>query len=572
MAIKSKGNSLNVSPKSENLENLKSESAALFDQGRLEESVAVLERIILILEQPATEDADQLIEALEKLGALYYGLQDYGKTVSVYSRLVVALDKKFGMDHVETIKAVYKLAKSCEKAGQREQAQTMYFIAKESALKTLPEENYLRQSITGSYQIISKPKRVTESVNTFVVGDLHDPVELVKAAKSIPQRLKKLSIRGDIFLSIVGSLFLIVGGGVWITHETTRQKVEALHEKQAETSVAAAKDSRTTDSDNSFTTSDGILKIRFFNEKEAEVEVAGTVFKLDVVTLTDSLNSVSKAYSSRSYGNRAWAERTEEGLTLDGDLRLFRLDGDEPKLSEACNSVAKTLNEYYQKNGSYPDGKADIIASGKLAFINPLNGKSQPVSYQNFSQFMKLDHLFDGATDMDGVVRFLRAGGRWSDEPMFTPGEIHCVSRYSGERRGDDFIVPSAFMHVAGKDGGLLPGSLPGEVFLLELQKGSKVNDGYVQSRLQERVVKNLRGKTLFYVKSQGLFTNAWLWRNLTTVLLSVLFLVSLTWWFMFDARSRLKDMRRAPVLSEFSAGLTALLFLGWVVLSIFVH
>ncbi len=224
-----------------------------------------IERVIIILEQPQNADADQLIESLEKLGALYFGLQDYGKTVSVYSRLVVALDKKFGMEHVETIKAVYKLAKSCEKAGQREQAQTMYYIAKESALKTLPEEDYLRQTITGSYQIISKPKRVTESVNTFVVGDLHDPEELVKAAKSIPQRLKKLSVRGDIFLSIVGSLLLIVGGGVWITNETSRQRVEALkQQQQPESSVAVVKDPRAASLDNSFMTTDGILKNSIF--------------------------------------------------------------------------------------------------------------------------------------------------------------------------------------------------------------------------------------------------------------------------------------------------------------------
>lgn len=557
-----------MSPQSENVQNLMDESAALFDQGRLEESAARLEKAILILEQPATADAEQLLVALEKLGALYFGIQDFTKTVSVYSRLVVALDKQYGMEHVETIKAVYKLAKSCEKAGQREQAQTMYYIANESALKTLPEENYLRQSITGSYQIISRPKRVTESVNTFVVGDLHNPEELVKAAKSIPQKLKKLSVRGDIFVSILGSFLLIAGGGLWISNETARQMSEALKQSQAEVSVAVSKDTRTTSSDNSFSTTDGNLKIRFFNEREAEVEVAGTVLKLDVVTITDSLDSVIKAYSG-SFGKRAWAVRTEEGIELDNDLRLFHIEGPEMKLADACHNVANTLNDYYAKQGSYPDGKAEIIAAGKLAYINPLSGKSQAVNYQNFSQFMKLDHLFDGATDMDGVTRFLRAGGRWVDEPVFTPGEIHCVSRYSGERRGEDFVVPSAFMHVAGKDSQLLPGSLPGEAFLLELQKGIEVKDGYVQTKLQERIRNNFRGKTLFYVKSQGLFTNAWLWRNLTTVFLTTLFILSLTWWFVFDARARLKMLGRIrPVLSEIFVGLTFFLFLCWIILA----
>ncbi len=183
---------------------------------------------------------------------------------------------------------------------------------------------------------------------------------------------------------------------------------------------------------------------------------------------------------------------------------------------------------------------------------------------------MKLEHLFNGASDMDAVRRFLRAGDDGATNPFYSRERYMCVSRYTGERRGEDFFVPQAFMHVAGKDRQLLPGSLPDETFLVQLEKGSEISDGYVQSVLKKRILQNLRGKTLFYVKSQGLFTNAWLWKNLTTVFLAVLFLVSLTWWFVFDARTRLKlRSSKRLSMSELTVGLTLALFLLWIALAL---
>ncbi len=567
MAIKLNGNSLKVSPRSENLENLKKESAALFDQGRLEESAAVMERVILILENPKTADAEQLIDSLEKLGALYFGLQDYAKTVSVYSRLVVALDKKVGMEHVDTIKAVYKLAKSCEKAGQREQAQTMYYIAKESALKTLPEENYLRQSITGSYQIISKPKRVTESVNTFVVGDLHNPDELVKAAKSIPQKLKKLSVRGDIFLSILCSLLLVIGSGVWITSEIAKKKQSQATQDKEIPSVHV-RDPRTVSSANSYATTDGMVQLRFFNDNEAELECENSIIKMPVVRLTESLDSIMKIYDAGLVGNRIWAETAGSGIRTDGDLRFFSSESFELKLAEACKSVAQTLNDYYKKNGSYPDSKSELIAAGRLTYVNPYTGKPQSVSYQNFSQFMQLDYIFDGVKTMEEAGNFLRAGGRWNDEPAFVPGGINAISRYSGEKLGDNFVVPIVFMHPADKERQLLPAARTGTTLVYELKKGEFANDSVRRLEIRDFVLNQFQGKTLYLVTSQGLFANIWLWKNLTTVAISMALLASITWWFIFDARARLKDPKKALKVSEVIVAITLVSFFGWIVLA----
>ncbi len=548
-----------------NLKRLREESAALFDEGRLEESAAVLERIISILEKPETADADQLIESLGQLGACYLAVQEYAKTVSVYSRLVVALDEKFGMDHLETIKAVYKLAKSCEKAGQREQAQTMYYVARESAQKTLPENNYLRQSIVESYQAISRPKRVIESVNTFVVGDLQDPRELLKVAKSLPQRLKRLSARGDIFLSIFCSLLLVVGSGAWLTCELERRKKEAL------STVTAAvpeqvRDSRASTS--SFATTDGVVRLRFFNDKEAEIECENQIIKLPVVKLSESIDSVLKINDVSSFGKRVWAETAKEGINTDGDFRLFSPDSMESKLSEACRYVSNALNEYYKKNSSYPDNRSDLIANGRLTYVNPYTGKAQAVTYQNFSQFMQVDYVFDGVKDMDHAAEFLRAGGRWNDEPAFLPGGINAVSRFSGEKHGEAFIVPSVFMHVADKDRQLVTGAQAGSVLVYQLNKGEFANDSVYRLKLRDLVLKNFQGKTL-YVVAQGLFTNIWLWKNLTTVVLAVLLLAAASWWFIFDARARLKDPRKMPSPSELLLALSLLSFFLWIAVSL---
>lgn len=562
---------MSVSPNTDNLDHLRKESEALFEQGRLEDSAEVLERIVLVLEDPKSNDVDQLIEVLEKLGACYFGMQEYGKTVSVYSRLVVALDKLYGMDHVETIKAVYKLAKSCEKAGQREQAQTMYYIAKESAMKTLPEENYLRQSITGSYQIISKPKRVTESVNTFVAGDLSDPEELVKAAKSIPQRLKALSARGDVFLSIACCLLLVIASGVWISTEIAKKKTDAAAQG-ADNIAVQTKDPRQVSSANEFSTTDGIVHLRFFNDAEAEIECANQIVKLPVVRLTESPSSVFKIYDGSFWGKRVWAETVEDGINTDGGLRLFSSESAALKLSDACKFVSTTLNDYYKKNGTYPDGKAEIIASGRLTYVNPYTGKSQSASYQNFSQFMQVDYIFDGVKTMDQVGKFLRDGGRWNDEPAFIPGGINAISRFSGEKHGESFIVPSVYMHVADKDRQLLPGPRAGTTLVYALEKGELANDSVRQLEIRDFVVNQFSGKTLFLVTSQGLFTNIWLWKNLTTVFLSIALLVSLTCWFVFDARARLKNRRKPPAISEIFTGAFLLAFLVWIIVTTVLH
>ena len=564
-----------MTPNKDNLEFMRRCSEALLDEGSLEQAAEQLEKLVLALEKEGKPEALQgelqeyLVDALEKLGACYWGIQDYSKTVSVYSRLVLVLEQKYGMDYLETIKAVYKLAKACEKDGQREQAQTMYYIAKEAAAKTLGEENFLRQTITGSYQAISKPKRVAESVNAFVAGDKRDPKALLQAAKSIPQRLRGLSTRGDIFLSVSVSLLLVIAGGVWITMEFKRREASS-HTAAVTEPVAAIStvDARDVAPENSFSSADGFLKLRFFNDTEAEVECDGKAIKVETVTLTDSLESVKKAFDARFYGRRVWSELTPSGLVTDGDLKLFARDSLEMKLVEAAESVCNTLNDYYKEHNTYPDGKSDLIANGKLSYTNPLTGKPQSVSYQNFSQFMHIDHIFQGAETMDDAIKLLRAGGGWTDEPILIPGAIQCVSRYSGEKRGDSFIVPTAIMHVADKNSQLLAGSLPGEVYLVVLEKGAKVEDSALRSKVADRVLKTFPGKTLFFVKSHGLFTNAWLWRNLPNTALALLFFATLSWWFIFDARARLQSRTKPPTASEVIAVITALLFLGWTLFS----
>lgn len=564
-----------MTAKKDNLEFMKKCSEALLDEGSLEQAAEQLEKLVLVLEKEGKPEdlqsdlQEYLIDALEKLGACYYGVSDYSKTVSVYSRLVLVLDKKYGMEYLETIKAVYKLAKACEKDGQRELAQTMYYIAKEAAAKTLGEENFLRQTITGSYKAISRPKRVAESVNTFVAGDRRDPEALLQAAKSIPQRLRGLSTRGDIFLSVSVSLLLVIASGVWIAMEFKRREAVSYTESVTESLAGTStRDARDVAPENSFSTVDGFLKMRFFSDKEAEIECDGKVIKVETVTLSDSIDSVKAALDSRFFGRRVFAELTPAELMIDGDLRLVAHDSLDMKLVEAADSVCKTLNDYYKEHNSYPDGKSDMIAGGRLSYTNPLSGKPQSVSYHNFSQFMHLDHIFAGAESMDDAIKFLRTGGSWSGEPALIPGAIHCVSRYSAEKRGDRFIVPSAIMHVADKNSQLLTGSLPGEVYLAVLERGVKVEDGSLRSKISDRVLRTLRGKTLFFVKSHGLFTNAWLWRNLPNILLSLLFFASLIWWIVFDARARLLSRTKPITASEVIVALTALLFLSCMLFS----
>ncbi len=572
-----------MTPSNENFEFLRRCSEALLDEGSLEQAAETLEKLVLALEQAQKKKTgelakgtaehlqEDLIDALEKLGACYYGLQDYSKTVSVYSRLVLSLEQKFGMDDVETIKAVFKLAKACEKSGQREQAQTMYYIAKESAQKALPEENYLRQSITGSYQTISRPKRVTESVNTFVVGDLHDPKELLKAAKTIPQRLKRLSVRGDVFLSIICSLFLVVGSGLWITGEMARRK-SAQESKHDDSTQIQARDPRAVTAANSFSTSDGVVRLRFFNDNEAELECENQIIKLPVVRLTESLDSVLRIYDTSLFGKRVWAEPVDNGIKTDGDWRFLAAESPEFKLAEACRFVATTLNDYYKNHSSYPDNKSELIASGRLTYVNPYTGKPQGVSYQNFSQFMQLDYIFDGAKSMDEVGTFLRAGGRWNDEPAFVPGGINVVSRYSGEKKGENFVVPMVFMHVADKERQLLHGDRANTVFVCHLERGEYANDSAGRLQVRDLVLSQFQGKTLFFVTAQGLFTNIWLWKNFTTIVLALALLGSLSWWFIFDARARLKNQKKAAAISELLIISTIIVLLGWIVITLLVR
>jgi tetratricopeptide (TPR) repeat protein len=555
-----------VTPSEYKLEELKSNIQALIDEGRFEDAVVTLEELILMLEKPEMANREEMIEALEHLGACYFGMQQYDRTVSVYSRLVVNLDEKFGMDHIETIKAVYKLAKASEKSGNREQAQTLYYVAKDSAQKTLPDLHYLRQSINESYHSIVRPKRVVESVNAFVVGDLQDPKEIMKAARSLGPTLKRMSKRMDVFVSVLCTLVLIVGSGIWTTLEVSKKKDSA---KQTQTVSASVPDNRAVADDSSFATSDQLLTLKCFNDSEGEVSCDGTAIKISIVTLTDSFDSVLKIYSRGIIGNRVWAEDFSQCMKLENGLQLFRAGSAELKLSAACSEIAQQLNEYYKKNDGYPDAKSPIVINARLAYINPLTGKSQAVTYQNFSQFMQLSHMFDGAQNQGDVVKFLKAGGKWIDEPPFIAGDIHCSSRYSGEKHGDNFIIPNAYLHVAGKERELLPGSIPGEVLVIFLEKGEKVDDPAQRSRLRELACRTFQDKTLYLVKSKGLFTNAWLLKNLTTVILATLFLFSIGWWFVFDARARLADRHGALRVSEIALASMGIIFVCWILLTV---
>jgi len=552
-----------VTSNNHNIETLKKDSQALVDEGKLEEAAAVLEKMVLILEKPESADRDELISVLGNLGACYFGMQDYDKTVSVYSRLVVNLDEKHGMDHIETIKAVYKLGKSCEKAGSREQAQTMYYIAKESAMKTLHDGHYLRQSINESYHSLARPKKVVEVAKSYVVGDLHDPEAITKAAKALPQTLMRLSANLVVMASVITTVVLIIASAAWFSSEFTQRRVRA--ERAQAASAFTATDKRPVSKRNIFSTTDQLLTLKFFNDNEGEFECDGKALKMDVVTLTDSFDSILKLIDPSIRGSRVWAELTKDGIEFDAGIRLFSTDSPPAKLAAACETVAKVLNEYYKSHGTYPETKSPIIAKGQLTYTNPLSGKPQTVNYQNFSQYMQIEHIFTGATTIDEAVKFLQAGGRWIDEPAFKPGDIHCVSRYSGEKLGENFIIPNAFLHVAGEDKELLPSSGPNEALVLALEKGDLVVDSYKRSKLSDLIVKTFNGKTLFFVKSQGVFTNAWLFKNLTTIILAFVFLFSLCWWFVFDARARLNDHHKPPCVSEIIVGLTALLFGVWI-------
>lgn len=542
--------------KSDDTGRLMKEAESLFENGQLELSAARFQSALSRLEIAEVPDVEAIMRCLSQLGAIYFSIQEYGKAIEVYISLVETCEMVRGPDDVESISAIYRLGKACEKSGQRDDAQALYGRAKSLAGKVLPEQHYLLKNIRESYNSSLSSARIKQSFNDIPVFNPQEQLLPPVNTQTIERATRKIITRKDMVLRLFLSGVGVAGiAAVFFMYFKMPESPKLPSPAQVQEAPDLRRDQ--------YESAGGQIGLAI-KQTVLAVESPNRKITIPYVALKDGPSAFGQVLEHILARKQIWIARTDDMLRLEDGSVFYSLKRPEVRMFESVVKVAQEMNSYYAKNHGYIDEKKPWVAD--ITYTNPYDGRPYKPTLNTFSRLTKLEMILDGATTESEFLKAISTGGAWRGEPTMTSGAMHMVSMYGNEKYNNDYVVTDLYLKAGGANGAALAYGPPGVNVAMHLKKGRETPDSeQMRKQLVADLEKKLTGDVTFvYKDGDPVSLLAWMRFVVPGFLCSMLF-ISAIWWLMSeDAKGRVEDMRAKLKPSEISTLILAILTITW--------
>jgi tetratricopeptide (TPR) repeat protein len=249
----------------------------------------------------------------------------------------------------------------------------------------------------------------------------------------------------------------------------------------------------------SYTSFDKSDVINVLSGNRAVYDAEGKSYRAKCFSLAGDPRDFATVIPGSLTGRHIWFEQCPGGLKRDDGSMLYLPDAPISKLVEQMTLITNAMQQYYQKNHSYPTTTEQFqTALGILSsHVNPLTHKGDaPRFYMTYANSV--------TASAPRLEEKTLAGETWINETSQGPGEIHCCSLITEDASGkpnpdalngagtSGMPVPGGAMPGTANGGGVtyagrashflirgcdesgqfIPGSKSGQTFYIELNEG----------------------------------------------------------------------------------------------------
>lgn len=166
-----------------------------------------------------------------------------------------------------------------------------------------------------------------------------------------------------------------------------------------------------------------------------------------------------------------WLVAKQGVLKDQNGATFYSLDAPERKTIFYCTAVAEAAQKYFNDNKKFPSVTSDLAE--QASYPNPYSGKASPLVVLSTVDNKRVDSKPDSQLDA-----LYQSGELFKNEPPGAPGDVHAQSVsgqpiFSEAENTYTWQTQCFYVHAFDRDGKLIGGSGPNQVFLLTDKNGN---------------------------------------------------------------------------------------------------
>ncbi|HEY9676816.1 MAG TPA: tetratricopeptide repeat protein [Drouetiella sp.] len=225
--------------------------------------------------------------------------------------------------------------------------------------------------------------------------------------------------------------------------------------------------------DVSYKTADGQIDLVVSPKGEPTYKINAVALPCTITKMGPDLLDFKDSILSSLLNKEIWFEETPSGLRREDGTVLYSKNGPEMRVVRQIDAAERLANQWYLGSGKYPKQNGDIVL-GDMA-INPVTKQPEQPSVDHLDapnmdveEFVDVPH-----SDLPlATVLTSASSAAWLKEAAGHPGAVHCLNATHTLPNSE---VKEFFIHGFDRDGKLIAGSKPNEIYLTALTNGKKV-------------------------------------------------------------------------------------------------
>lgn len=442
---------------------------ANISDGKHADAARLMQKVVNDLAEGGLKDSRYVADCMLILSEAYEASGQLGPAITSFHQHALMVEKRVGVKNYESIGNWYRLAVLLEKAGEKDDARTMYEHALALAVQHLDQDDELTASIKSSYEeFLTNPDKATRKPAPTAEYSKEEVLAQNKELRtSALQQQEKPSNKGVVVWSTV-SVIVLIAAGIWFFSLMGSMNKSIGNIDSVSTGTIP---------EQVFANTDGDGLLRFTGTDNLEVTIDGKLRQVKYVVLKNDLSDLATMFVNAGAKQTVWIRKAADGMLVDDNTMFFQKDAPELAMANEMRRIGQRVEEYYQLNRSYPRYRQDWSEDPAFGFINPTTHKGEASLFHVFPKSATQAALFGGSKTLDEIASYLESGETWVGEPELKPCSISVAVKHSGEKANNKPIVQEFFMHATDQNNKYLPASKPKTVSVVLLTQGRNIGN-----------------------------------------------------------------------------------------------
>ncbi len=438
--------------------------------GKYADAARLLQKVVNELAEGGLKDSRYVADCMLLLSEAYEASDQLGPAITSFHQHALMVEKRVGVKDYESIGNWYRLAVLLDKANERDDARTMFEHALGLAEQHLETDDELTANIKLSYdEFLTRPSRPAKKAAQAENLSTQEVLAQNKELRTSALQQQQMPVNKRAVIWSVVSVIVLIAGLVWFFIFMGSMNTEIG--RVDPTVVGGAIPAQ------SYANTDGDGLLRFTGTNTCEVTVDGQLRQIRYIVMKNDLSDLATMFMNISAKQTFWLRKVQNGMMLDEKTMFFNTDAPQLAMASEMRRIGQRVEDYFQKNRSYPRFRQDWAEDPGFGFLNPITRRGEPSIFHVFPRSATPAALFGGFNTPDEIAEFLEKGNSWVGEPELKACSISCAVKHSAEKSNGKPVVSEFYMHATDQDNHFLPASKPNTVSVVLLVQGRNIGN-----------------------------------------------------------------------------------------------